>query len=448
MMRKTLSALLASSFLISGAALAEGVWTSGPASIDGSIRAGSREVPVKPGDTTRIAGTNLSPGQTVQVMRGTELLTPEPVTVAPDGSFSVDLAVPEDAGVGNHPLTVIAANPAATALIDLKLSEVVPLSGEDGFEIVTAPALERTYQTAPSDDGKLYVAAARGEAGPGLLRLDAATLAEEARAEMPTDAGGKPYGAFGIGVDDTHGHVWVTETQAETVLVFKADDLSVVKVFPEGTVGHPRDVAIDQTTGRAYVNDALTGRIHVFDTETLEELDPVHIHTADGREVFGTVSLDLDADRGRLYSVSRDTPWVGWVDLASGESHSFRVPAANGATGIAHDPESGRIFVASQNSDNLVVLDEAGEVIADTPIGAGGLSVAFEPVSKRVYAATRAGGTVAVLDVDGNLVANLPLGDAGNHVVGDGKGAVYAVAMYGARDDGDATGSVTRVTAR
>lgn len=380
-------------------------WVAGPDQIEGSIRAGSRDVPVRPGEKTQIAGTRLAPGQTIQVLHGTELLTPEPVTVDAEGRFKAEFDVPVDAETGLHPLTVIAANPPGTALIDLKLSQDVPLSGEERFDVATAATTDRAYQMALSDDGKLFVASARGADGPGLARYDAVTLTEEVQAEIPNNSKGEPMGTFGVGFDAAHDNLWTTDTLNNTVVVYGADDLKPVKVFEEGIVDHPRDVLIDVANNRAYVNAALTGKVHVFDTESYEELDPLYFSTTRGREVFASMSLIFDAAGGRLYSTSRETPFVGWIDVNSGESGAFEVAEIDGASGIARDPDTGRLFVVSQNSDNLVVLDTAGKVVADTYIGAGGLSVAFDPTTKQVYAVTRAAGTVTVTDADGAIVA-------------------------------------------
>lgn len=441
-----LAALMASTLLITGPALAGG-WMASPQSIDGSIRAGSREAIVAPGTKTQIAGRRMQPGQTVQVMRGTEMLTPEPVTVDEKGSFKVEFDIPADAEAGLHPLTVIAANPAGIELIDLKLSKEVPVSGQDAFQMTAAATGERSYHAALSDDGKLFVAAARGESGPALVRLDAASMAEEARAEIAKDAEGKPMGVFGLDVDDKTGNVWTSDTLNNTVVVY-GPDLKPLKVFDIDAISHPRDVIVDEAAGRVYVNAALTGKVHVFDAATMDELASLMMTAPTGRDAFGTMSLALDAKGGKLYSVSRANPFVGWVDVNSGEAGAWEVDGLASASGIARDAETGRLYVASQDSNNLVVLDEKGEKLADTMVGAGALSVAFDAATKQAYVASRGAGTLTVTDADGKIVANLPLGDLPNHVVTDGKGAVFAVSMLGAPGDDDNTGSVTKVTAK
>ncbi|MDT4625630.1 YncE family protein, partial [Escherichia coli] len=144
--------------------------------------------------------------------------------------------------------------------------------------------------------------------------------------------------------------------------------------------------------------------------------------------------------------VSRDTPWVGWIDLKTGKSTTVKVPQAQGATDIARDPQTGRLYVASQETNNVVVLDAGGKVLADTYIGAGGVSVVWDPVTSQVFAATRAGGTVAVLNKDGKLVANIPMDETPNHLTAAPDGTVYLVSMYGTSGDKAQTGSVTKIT--
>ncbi|WNU99108.1 hypothetical protein RS584_15520 [Enterobacter sp. DTU_2021_1002640_1_SI_PRY_ASU_LCPMC_013] len=443
------SVLLASAVAILTAttAFANSQWTTATTTFPGSIRAGSREVPVKPGDKTSIAIKNLQTGTTVTILKGDEVLTPEPLTADEKGNLTIPLTVPADAAPGLHPLTVITQNPASVSQVMLKLSQVVPPQNAEAFSLQTKPVGERAYQSAVSADGTLFVTSARGpKDGSRLLRLNAGTLAVEAEAELPKDRKGEQIGVFGVGVDNVHDHVWTTNTLAETVTVYDAKTLSVVKVFSEGSVAHPRDVIIDESHNRAYVSAALTGFVEVYDTNTLEHVGQLEFLVERGKTLFNSTDLALDSTGGKLYGVSRDTPWVGWIDLKTGKSTTVKVPEARGATDIARDPETGRLYVASQETNNVVVLDASGKVLADTYIGAGGVSVVWDAVTSQVFAATRAGGTVAVLDRDGKLVANIPVDDTPNHLAVATDGAVYLVSMYGTAGDKLQTGSVTKIT--
>ncbi|MDM3101567.1 hypothetical protein OGW24_02150 [Citrobacter sp. Cf134] len=369
------SVLLASTIVMSTAttAYADSQWAAATTTFPGSIRAGSREVPVQPGDKTAITIKSLQAGATVTLLNGAEVLTPKPLTADEKGNLTIPLTVPADAATGLHPLTVITQNPASVSQVMLKLSQVVPPKNTEAFRLQTTPVGERAYQSAISADGKLFVTSARGpKEGSRLMRLNAGTLAVEAEATLPKDKKGAQIGVFGVGIDNVHHHVWTTNTLAETVTVYDAKTLSAVKVFPEGSVTHPRDVVIDEAHNRAYVSAALTGFIEVYDTKTLEHIGQMEFVADRGRELFNNTDLALDSAGGKLYGVSRDTPWVGWIDLKTGKSTTVKIPQAQGATDIARDPKTGRLYVASQETNNVVVLDADGKVLADTYIGAGG----------------------------------------------------------------------------
>jgi DNA-binding beta-propeller fold protein YncE len=130
-------------------------------------------------------------------------------------------------------------------------------------------------------------------------------------------------------------------------------------------------VIIDEANNRAYVSAALTGFIEVYDTKTLEHIGQLEFVVERGKNLFNSTDLTLDSAGGKLYGVSRDTPWVGWIDLKTGKSTTVKVPQAQGATDIARDPKTGRLYVVSQETNNVVVLDADGKVLADTYIGAG-----------------------------------------------------------------------------
>lgn len=404
-------------------------WTPAATAFPGSMRAGSREAPVTPGETTAITMQRLPAGASVTVLHGAELLTPEPLVVGEDGTLSVPVQVPADAETGLHPLTVVTQNPASVSQVMLKLSKVVPPQNAEGFAMTSAPVGERAYQSAVSADGKLFVTSARGpNDGSRLLRLDATTLAVEAEAELPTSAEGEQVGVFGVAVDNAHGKVWTTNTLAGTVTVYDAADLTVAKVFPEGSVQHPRDVVIDEANNRAYVSTSFTPEIIVFDTRTLEPLEPITVQSNIRGEDFGTMALDLDAEAGKLVTASLNTPEAAIVDLKTGEAKVIEAKGAQGASGAAYDAQDGLIFVASQKTDNLLIIsEETGEVLHDVEVGAGPLNVTFEPVSRHAFVANRGSGTITVVDTEGKIVANLDAGSFPNQLRADGKGNVYAV---------------------
>jgi DNA-binding beta-propeller fold protein YncE len=275
-----------------------------------------------------------------------------------------------------------------------------------------------------------------------LLKLNADTLAVLGRVspapapvregwQPPAGDDGRPglYAVYGVGIDDAKDTVWVTNTRQNTVAVYKQSDLSLIKQFPPETVPHSRDVVVDQKLGKAYASAVGSTDLIAIDTNTLEVAKKIPLRSLVRGEDFSAASLSLDANAHRLYVAGLSTNEVAVIDTRTDEVvNVFPVPGSDGSIGISHDPQTGRIFVTAQGSDNLVILDGAtGAVVADTPVGAGSLNVVFDPVKRLAYVANRGAGTVTVTDVDGRIVANLGPSPLANHVSLGKNGVVYAV---------------------
>ena len=410
-----------------------------PAAFSGAVRAGGKAPgqPVHAGDTVVFSGRQFAPGQAVTLLRGTTPLNEAPILADAEGNFSFDYALPADAALGLQPVVVVTSGPDSAGVVEVKVSPEIPLSGEARFDIQVAPLVRGLYQVAYGATGKaLYVTAAVGRPPvkeSALLKVDPETLeilAQAAPAAAPARADGREGGVFavyGLGTDDAAGTVWVTNTRQNTVAVYRQDDLSLVKQFPENSVAHPRDVVIDGTHGRAYVSAGEGGVIAVFDTATLEQIGEIAVTSARRGGAFTVMSLDLDAEAGKLYTVSMTTPEAAEIDLASQAVRIIPVPGAVRGSGIAHDTAGGRLFVASQDSDDLIVVDTAsGKVLQDVAVGAGALNVAFDPESGLAYVASRGAGTLTAVDGNGAIVANLDGGSYPNHLMVH-EGQVFAV---------------------
>ncbi|VDS08680.1 hypothetical protein PARHAE_01864 [Paracoccus haematequi] len=426
--------------LAAGPVAAETIFTPTSDGFVGDVSASAPErAPIYAGTKVTISGEDLAPGQQITLMRGTTVLNADgPLTVAEDGTFSFDVTVDEEAATGLQPIVVIGENPAAATVVDLKVSPQIPVSGAEQFTILSQPVTRGLYQVAysPKSDA-LFVTAAVGrppvkesalvKVNPDTLETVASVAPEAAPAREDGSDGGV-FAVYGVAVDDANGTVWVTNTRQNTVAVYRQDDLSLVKQFEPGAATHGRDVVIDEANGRAYVSTSLTPEILVFDTKTLEPLDPITVQSAIRGEDFGTMALDLDAQSGKLVTVSLNTPEAAVIDLKSGEVKVIPAKGAQGASGAAYDAQDGLIFVASQQTDNLLILKaDTGEVLHDVEVGAGPLNVTFEPVSRRAFVANRGSGTITVVDTQGQIVANLDAGSFPNQLRADGKGNVYAV---------------------
>lgn len=441
--RRHARALFGASILVLSLAspsLAETIFTPTSDGFVGEVSAEApNRAPIYAGTTVTIAGEDLTPGQQITLMRGTTVLNADgPLTVAQDGTFSFDVPVDRDAATGLQPIVVIGENPAAATVVDLKVSPQVPISGQDRFAILSQPLTRGLYQVAysPKSDA-LFVTSAVGRPPvrqSALVKVDPETLEtvaqvtpEPAPAREDGSEGGV-FAVYGVAVDDANGTVWVTNTRQDTVAVYRQDDLSLVRQFEPGAVSHPRDVVIDEDRGRAYVSTSMGPEILVFDTRTLERLDPIMVPSNVRGEEFGTMALDLDAKTGTLVTASLNTPEAAVIDLNSGAVKVFQIKGAQGTAGAAYDAQDGLLFVTAQKTDNLLILKaDTGEVLHDVAVGAGPLNVTFDPVSRHAFVANRGSGTITVVDTQGKIVANLDAGSFPNQLRADGKGNVYAV---------------------
>ncbi|MFT4149260.1 MAG: YncE family protein [Paracoccaceae bacterium] len=452
---------------------ADTIFTATSDGFQGMVRAGGAGMgaPVYPGSKAVISGDRLVPGQQITLMRGATALNKDPIVADEKGKFSFELTVDDDAATGLQPIVVIAEKPAAATVTDLKISPLIPVQGAENFTVKSEPVSPGLYQVAYSAaSDAVFVASAVGRPPvkqSKLLKLNPETLeilAEITPAEAPmpprpegappapgnAPAGAPPapgggqggpqgpgvYAVYGVAVDDANGTVWATNTRQNTVAVYKQSDLSLIKQFEPGSVTHSRDVVVDAKNGRAYVSSVGGPGIAVFDTKSLEKLDAIKIQSGVRGEEFSAMALDLDAAAGKLVTVSMTTNEAAVIDLASGEVKVLPLAAARGASGIAYDAKDDLLFVASQQSDNLLIVKaDTGETVADVEVGAGPLNVAFEPVNRLAYVANRGSGTITVVDTAGKIVANLDAGTLPNQLRADGKGDVFAVNKSRGEDD-------------
>lgn len=396
----------------------------------------SRGENVVPGTQAEVTGRQFVPGQQVTLLRGDTVLNATPYVVDAQGNFKATVAIPADAVPGQHPVVVRASQPAAAAVLSLRVSPNLPLSGQQAFNQASAKLVQGLYQSAYSPaSNAVFVTSAVGRppvTQSQLLKVDPKSLKvikAITPAQVPDAKGGSVFAVYGVGVDDANGNVWVTNTRQDTVAVYRQSDLGLVHQFPVGTVPHARDVVVDAKRGKVIASATGEDHLSVFDAKTFKALEPITLASGVDDEKFVPMSLVLDEASGKLFTVSIGTPEAAVIDVASGKVDKvIALGNSISASGVAYDAKNDRLFVASQGTDNLLIVDVAsGKVLHDVPVGAGALNVAFEPVSGLAYVTNRGAGTVTVVNGDGKIVGNLDGGTFPNHVRADGKGNVFAV---------------------
>lgn len=438
--RHTVMAGALAAMFLGGAVQARGL--SHPIDADYNARVSITGV-AYPGSTVEIGGRGFKAGQDVQLLRdGSPITTHDIFHIGEDGTFKGTVEVPPEAPVGLHPVVVQVVNPGAAEIFKLKVSPKIPFSGVENFDIARNRLEPGLYMAGYSKkNNALFVTATAGRPPARvskLMKVDPDTLKITQAVTPPNDSTGKAQQAvYGIAVDDVNGNVWVGNTRSGSVGVYKQADLSVIKQFPDKLVPHSREVVIDSSRGRVYVASVGTPDVFVFDTRSLEHIDTITLKSPTRvRDPLSPMGFAIDEARGRVYVVtSTEQIYVLDADTRKVEK-VFNLKGSQNSTAVALAPHQQLLFVASQDTDNLLILDaETGDVKHDVKVGAGPLSVTWDNYKQVAYVASRGSDSIAVVDTAGKLVANLPGGSYANHVITDGDGTIFAVNKARTPDD-------------
>ncbi len=430
---------------------------------------GIAQVEVKP--VFAVANANLGGAGTVSILNGAANARYGSVTLDPSpdvtgdevevltgalstdatGAGSGDIAIPDAvANLGTKTFVATRTAPfAESSTFQAKVSPSAALLGEAGYDRVETAkgAIQQgLYQSAYSARSKsLFATSASVKTTSTIYKLDPDTLAVRASVVPAEEAPGALWAAYGVGVDDTHGTVWVTNTRQNTVAVYAQDDLSLLAQLPAGILSHTRDVVADPKHGVVYVSSASegssgNGSIGVFEADDKNgngiKYEMIEQIAQQPRSYFSPMSLELDEATNKLITVSNTSQRAYVYDTETGAENYIELPdianvTARGASGAAYDGVTHQLFVATQASDELLIAKfnddfTAASTVAEVPTGAGALNVHFDPVKRLAYVANFGGTTITVVDPAGTKVANLPL-NRPNHVSVGPNGTVYAV---------------------
>lgn len=385
------------------------------------------------------------------------------LTAGTDGTATADVTVTGE--VGDEIVAEYSVNGQSFSVTYAKkIAADSSAHNVENFDIKTTTLDSGLYQSDYyAADNSIFVTRAVGRppiSQTTLYKLDADTLEVKgsitpAEASNSTPEKTSRLAVYGVGVDNTNGLVWTTNTRQNTVAVYDAKTLELVHQFEDGAAPHARDVVVDEKTGLAYVSSATNAGtpddpkyiISIFSkTEKVGEI-------ALPSDFGSAMSLDLDEDNQKLYTTSLGGGKAAQIDLANGNAvRVYDLPAdrTESASGVAYVPETKELWIASQTSGNLLAVNtETGEVVADVDTGAGSLNVTYEPKSHTLFVSNFSGKSVAVVGaLSHKLLAQLDgAGEKVNHVEADGRGNVYSVNKNNvAGDDKKTTNIVARIT--
>ena len=282
------------------------------------------------------------------------------------------------------------------------------------------PTVERSVKVAPGGlyeivfnptDNDLYIAAVgpRGSTVAAIARIDGATLEAEGSIDVASD----PF--YGLGLNSRTQMLYGTSTRSGSVGVVNLAT-GVVTHITDGDddSAHVREAIVDEARNKVYVTGVGGGvddvgrpnLVWVIDgaTQTIERKITVPIG--------GLTGAALDGEANRLYVTGMSSNEVVAIDLSNDQVVGRFPTGSERPTNVAFDAAGGRLFVASQGTGDLTILNAAdGAVLSKVATGEGALSVAFNSAVNQIYVANRGAGTVTVVDATSYAVlANLETG--------------------------------------
>lgn len=311
--------------------------------------------------------------------------------------------------------------------------------GSEKFDSISNNVHYRLYQTV-YDQGanKLYLTSAVGRppiddsrlsvVNPENLEVEKFIIPEKVPETLPTAQG--RYAVYGVGFDETNGHIWTTNTRQDTISVYDRD-LKLLKQFPPKTTTHARDVVVDQRTQKVYISAPAGGQvIDIFDSKTLEKIGTIDVSS----RIDSPMSLVFDQDEGILFTVDLRSPNIAAIFVREEQPRVeffdlSEVPDFRSGSGIAWDAKRKIIYVTGQGSGNLVGYSLVErKVIANIPVGDQPLNALWDEYFDQLWIVNRTSGNAVVLDAhDRSLIAVIPVGAAANHISTDGKGNIFIV---------------------
>ncbi len=240
-----------------------------------------------------------------------------------------------------------------------------PLPGEGrGDYIVADPAANRLYVT---HTGSLQV-------------LDLTTL------ETVYTVGGLKW-AHGVALDQARGHGFVTDGDANVVVMFDLTDGKTLKAIPAGT--KPDSILRDPASGLVFAFNGESNNVSVIDPATAAVVKTIDLGAApefsqaDGK---GKVWVNLD-DGNAIAEIDSKT---------LGLARKLPLAGCEGPAPLAFDKTDRLLFSGCGNRVMTVLDADSGKLVATVPVGEDPDGIAYDEARARIFVGNRSGGWTIV----------------------------------------------------
>lgn len=194
-------------------------------------------------------------------------------------------------------------------------------------------------------------------------------------------------GVHGIALSPSPRRGFTTNGRENKVSIFDPGTLALIKKIDVGR--GPDGIYYDSGSNRVFTCNHGSEDITAIDANKAEVVGTVKVQGAGEAMITakdGTIYVNLE-DKGEVVSFDPRTLEV---------KRRYPIKVAGGATGLAYDPSTNRLFIGCREKPMMVVMDAgSGKVVASFPIGAGVDWASFDPDAKLVFASC-GDGTLSV----------------------------------------------------
>jgi YVTN family beta-propeller protein len=206
-------------------------------------------------------------------------------------------------------------------------------------------------------------------------------------------------GTHGVALDTIDRFGYISDGQANDVVVFDRQTLATIDTVPAGA--NPDGIAYEPTTKTVWAFNGRSGDVTVIDGET--------------RKVVATIKLPgkpefPQADgKGSVFANIEDKNLIVRLDAASKAiTATWKLDACDSPSGLAMDRVHRRLFSVCDGKRMAVIDADSGKLLASPEIGNGPDAANYSPTRKLAFS-SNGEGTLTVVDAahDYKVLQNL-----------------------------------------
>jgi YVTN family beta-propeller protein len=207
---------------------------------------------------------------------------------------------------------------------------------------------------------------------------------------------------FGVAVNSSTNRIYVTNAMGNNVSVIDGATNTVVATVAVGNT--PYQVDVNPSTNRIYVANSVSNNVSVIDGATNTVVATVAVGSQ-------PLSVGVNTSTNRIYVSSWGSDNVSVIDGAT-DTVVATVDVGGPTRGMAVNSSTNRIY-AGRNNNTVRVIDGAtNTVVATVAVGSGQYYFDVNPSTNRIYNPNFDNDTVSVIDGATNtVVATVAVGD-------------------------------------